>query len=225
MICSFHSVLLLEIAWVKYIQASTGFWICCITLSLATTFLCHPGNFHWKYCFTRKVTRNLGLFVQAPPTKQPSTPHIHAAMGGIGSTVLFEDDSKIGPEPVSYGLAEEEGGLGGERFLQQLGEDTAAYVRTVCNTIVLTVPKAIVHCQVKLLTHSSMPGEIQNIVRLFNWCLLSVQSLVLLRKCRCLQSQKICVSCTIIYAKKCTLIIDSLSFASFILLEARCVCS
>lgn len=33
-------------------------------------------------------------------------------------------------------------------YLQQLGEDTAAYVRTVCQTIVLTVPKAIIHCQV-----------------------------------------------------------------------------
>ena len=33
-------------------------------------------------------------------------------------------------------------------YLQQLGEDTAAYVRTVCQTIVLTVPKAVIHCQV-----------------------------------------------------------------------------
>ena len=30
----------------------------------------------------------------------------------------------------------------------QLGQDTLAYVRTVCQTILLTVPKAIVHCQV-----------------------------------------------------------------------------
>ena len=35
-------------------------------------------------------------------------------------------------------------------YLQQLGEDTAAYVRTVCQTIVLTVPKAVIHCQVPL---------------------------------------------------------------------------
>ena len=34
-------------------------------------------------------------------------------------------------------------------YLQQLGEDTAAYVRTVCQTIVLTVPKAVIHCQVR----------------------------------------------------------------------------
>ena len=34
-------------------------------------------------------------------------------------------------------------------YLAQLGEDTAAYCRTVCQTIVLTVPKAIVHCQVR----------------------------------------------------------------------------
>lgn len=41
-----------------------------------------------------------------------------------------------------------------DNYLQQLGEDTAAYVRTVCQTIVLTVPKAIIHCQVRhLLTY------------------------------------------------------------------------
>lgn len=38
-----------------------------------------------------------------------------------------------------------------DEFLQQLGEDTAGYVRTVCQTIVLTVPKAVVHCMVGLL--------------------------------------------------------------------------
>ena len=88
------------------------------------------------------------MLSQAPPTKTPSTPHIQAAMGGIGSTMLFDEDSKIGPEPVSYGLPSEEGTDSFDRFLQQMAEDTAAYVRTVCNTIVLTVPKAIVHCQV-----------------------------------------------------------------------------
>ena len=88
------------------------------------------------------------LPVQPPPQKTPSTPHIHAAMGGIGSTVLFQDDSKIGPEPINYGLADDDGTDSYDRFLRQMGEDTAAYVRTVCNTIVLTVPKAIVHCQV-----------------------------------------------------------------------------
>ena len=34
-----------------------------------------------------------------------------------------------------------------DEFLTQLGEDVASYVRTVCHTIVLTVPKAIIHCQ------------------------------------------------------------------------------
>ncbi len=72
-------------------------------------------------------------------------------MGGIGSTVLFQEDSKIGPEPTSYGLFNGEDARGFDGFLQQLAEDTAAYVRTVCNTIVLTVPKAIVHCQVSFL--------------------------------------------------------------------------
>lgn len=38
-----------------------------------------------------------------------------------------------------------------DEFLTQLGEDVASYVRTVCHTIVLTVPKAIIHCQVGTL--------------------------------------------------------------------------
>ena len=76
---------------------------------------------------------------------QPSTPQVQA--GSFGSAVLFQEDSKIGPEPISYGLFSGEDARGFDGFLQQLGEDTAAYVRTVCNTIVLTVPKAIVHCQ------------------------------------------------------------------------------
>lgn len=78
-------------------------------------------------------------------------------MGGIGSTVLFNEDSKIGPEPVSYGLFSGDDPLGFDGFLQQLAEDTAAYVRTVCNTIVLTVPKAIVHCQV-----DTQPPQLSN---------------------------------------------------------------
>ena len=83
-------------------------------------------------------------------------------MGGIGSTVLFEEDSKIGPEPISYGLDSEDGINSYDRFLQHMGEDTAAYVRTVCNTIVLTVPKAIVHCQVGTLTVTSTEQEIDS---------------------------------------------------------------
>ncbi|KAK9915279.1 hypothetical protein WJX75_007044 [Coccomyxa subellipsoidea] len=71
-------------------------------------------------------------------------------LGGIGSSALFLEDSGLGPEPVlptRYG-----NGIDNKVFddyLQQLAEDTAAYVRTVCQTIVLTVPKAIIHCQVK----------------------------------------------------------------------------
>ena len=41
-----------------------------------------------------------------------------------------------------------------DEFLTQLGEDVAAYVRTVCHTIVLTVPKAIIHCQVGTATRA-----------------------------------------------------------------------
>lgn len=84
----------------------------------------------------------------SPILSQPATPHVEAAMGGIGSTVLFQETSKLGPEPISYGLFDGEDARGFDGFLAQMGEDTAAYVRTVCNTIVLTVPKAIIHCQV-----------------------------------------------------------------------------
>lgn len=87
----------------------------------------------------------------SPLQSSPSTPHVEAAMGGIGSTVLFEEDSRIGPEPMSYGLFEGEDARGFDGFLAQLAQDTAAYVRTVCNTIVITVPKAIIHCQVSRL--------------------------------------------------------------------------
>lgn len=38
-----------------------------------------------------------------------------------------------------------------DAFLKRLAEDTVLYVRTVCNTIIMEVPKAIVHCQVRLL--------------------------------------------------------------------------
>lgn len=36
-----------------------------------------------------------------------------------------------------------------DAFLKRLAEDTVLYVRTVCNTIIMEVPKAIVHCQVQ----------------------------------------------------------------------------
>ena len=108
------------------------------------------------------------LHVQAPPT--PGTPHVEAAMGGIASTVLFQEDSKLGPEPMSYGLFEGEDARGFDGFLAQLGEDTAAYVRTVCNTIVLTVPKAIIHCQVRGLLRAS--SKLQQVLTdvLAGWC-------------------------------------------------------
>ncbi|EIE26899.1 hypothetical protein COCSUDRAFT_64712 [Coccomyxa subellipsoidea C-169] len=71
-------------------------------------------------------------------------------LGGIGSSALFTEDSGLGPEPVlpsRYGNGVDNRVF--DDYLQQLAEDTAAYVRTVCQTIVLTVPKAIIHCQVK----------------------------------------------------------------------------
>ena len=47
-------------------------------------------------------------------------------------------------------------------YLQQLGEDTAAYVRTVCQTIVLTVPKAVIHCQVSTSGHTHLEAPLDS---------------------------------------------------------------
>eukprot|EP00891_Asterochloris_glomerata_P003150 jgi/Astpho2/3150/Aster-03429 len=77
---------------------------------------------------------------------QPKTPH-PVQNSGFGGTVLFHENSNIGPEPLMNSSAVS--AQAQDEFLRQLAEDTAAYVRTVCNTLVLTVPKAIVHCQVK----------------------------------------------------------------------------
>jgi dynamin GTPase len=90
-------------------------------------------------------------------TVQPGTPKTQVAASGIGGSMLFHESSGIGPEPMLYNSPN--GSVANpnsssqqqvqDLFLMQLAEDTAAYVRTVCNTLVLTVPKAIVHCQVK----------------------------------------------------------------------------
>lgn len=48
-----------------------------------------------------------------------------------------------------------------DEFLTQLGEDVASYVRTICHTIVLTVPKAIIHCQVGLLCKTTLVRRLQ----------------------------------------------------------------
>lgn len=48
-------------------------------------------------------------------------------------------------------------------YLQQLGEDTAAYVRTVCQTIVLTVPKAVIHCQVGIFGHMHLEAPLTRV--------------------------------------------------------------
>ena len=57
-----------------------------------------------------------------------------------------------------------------DEFLKRLAEDTVLYVRTVCNTIIMEVPKAIVHCQVSsihthlYLTKQDMRGSAQGLV-------------------------------------------------------------
>lgn len=74
---------------------------------------------------------------------------------GLGSAILFHETSGIGPEPMLFGdgIAVTHPGATSARmqdeFLKHLAEDTVLYVRTVCNTIIMEVPKAIVHCQVK----------------------------------------------------------------------------
>ncbi|KAL0029534.1 hypothetical protein WJX79_002171 [Trebouxia sp. C0005] len=74
---------------------------------------------------------------------------------GLGSAILFHETSGIGPEPMAFGdgIAVTHPGATNakmqDEFLKRLAEDTVLYVRTVCNTIIMEVPKAIVHCQVK----------------------------------------------------------------------------
>ncbi|KAK9826828.1 hypothetical protein WJX81_004888 [Elliptochloris bilobata] len=92
-----------------------------------------------------------------PSRASNATPRAEdVAAGGMGSTLGFTDDSGLGPEPLlwsSPGAGRPGATARNSRvfddYLAQLGEDTAAYCRTVCQTIVLTVPKAVVHCQVK----------------------------------------------------------------------------
>ncbi|KAK9815384.1 hypothetical protein WJX72_002710 [[Myrmecia] bisecta] len=83
------------------------------------------------------------------PEKKEKTPERKEApsTSTIASTQLMGEDSLgIGPGPLMY---MGDGAKGFDAYLQQLSEDTHAYVRTVCNTLILTVPKAIVHVQIK----------------------------------------------------------------------------
>ena len=69
---------------------------------------------------------------------------------GIGSALAHGVSSKLGPEPpYVYGGSSSSSSAARDAFLEALGTDTASYVRTVCATIAVTVPKAAVHCQVK----------------------------------------------------------------------------
>ena len=38
-----------------------------------------------------------------------------------------------------------------DMLLEQFGADMSVYTRMVCDTVCITVPKAIVHCMVRLL--------------------------------------------------------------------------
>lgn len=84
-----------------------------------------------------------------------STGPLTADNRGLGSAILFHETSGIGPEPMIFGdgVAVTHPGATNtkmqDEFLKRLAEDTVLYVRTVCNTIIMEVPKAIVHCQVK----------------------------------------------------------------------------
>ncbi|DBA91528.1 hypothetical protein WJX77_008361 [Trebouxia sp. C0004] len=92
-----------------------------------------------------------GLTPSYGPTGAPLT----ADNRGLGSAILFHETSGIGPEPMAFGdgIAVTHPGATNakmqDEFLKRLAEDTVLYVRTVCNTIIMEVPKAIVHCQVK----------------------------------------------------------------------------
>ncbi|BDA43116.1 Dynamin-2B [Coccomyxa sp. Obi] len=103
---------------------------------------------------TDSVTSSVAPTPRSDGGRRGGTPKTgDVPLGGIGSSLNFTEDSTLGPEPLIWNSPNRYGnGVDNKVFddyLQQLGEDTAAYVRTVCQTIVLTVPKAIIHCQVK----------------------------------------------------------------------------
>lgn len=82
--------------------------------------------------------------------------------GGIGAAVPFEMSTKLGAITNLFsGLGRSSTATGGgfgqrddasyDRFLEQLAEDTKQYVKEIFFTLEKTVPKAIVHTQVRPL--------------------------------------------------------------------------
>lgn len=102
----------------------------------------------------RRSSADAAPSASSPPQQsvpaQPRPASIPAS--GIGSALAHGVSSKLGPEPpYVYGPSSSSSSSSSARdaFLEALGADTASYVRTVCATIAVTVPKAAVHCQVK----------------------------------------------------------------------------
>ena len=98
----------------------------------------------------RRSTTDVPTSPPQPPAAlvQPRPATIPAS--GIGSALAHGVSSKLGPEPpYAYGPSSSTSSSSWDAFLEALGADTASYVRTVCATIAVTVPKAAVHCQVK----------------------------------------------------------------------------
>ena len=89
----------------------------------------------------------------SPPPAQPAVPvqprPATIPASGIGSALAHGVSSKLGPEPPYVYGPSSTSSSSRDAFLEALGADTASYVRTVCATIAVTVPKAAVHCQVK----------------------------------------------------------------------------
>jgi hypothetical protein len=74
---------------------------------------------------------------------------------GLGMAIPEEATAKLGPLPSLFPSgrterdSEEPDTESYDAFLEQLAEDTKQYVKAVFKTLVATVPKAIIHAQVK----------------------------------------------------------------------------
>ena len=104
----------------------------------------------------RSSTDASGLPSSSSPPPPPALVHSQhqprpatIPASGIGSALAHGVSSKLGPEPPYVYGPSSTSSSSRDAFLEALGADTASYVRTVCATISVTVPKAAVHCQVK----------------------------------------------------------------------------
>eukprot|EP00884_Botryococcus_braunii_P013562 jgi/Botrbrau1/22206/Bobra.168_1s0037.1 len=98
-----------------------------------------------SYVTTPQGVERSSLDSTRPSTKTPTA----GPTTGFGAAMLFSEGSSISSAPFFHSEPGVDNARVFDEYLKQLAEDTLAYVRTVCGTVVLTVPKAIVHCQIK----------------------------------------------------------------------------